>query len=149
MRNIDAFPHQYVVKLVGNQERPMKPQQAADLGAYLRQARSNKDLSTRALAALVGVDMATIVRVERGEFASPRPDTLKAMAEALGLPLADVFAMADYVIASELPSTRPYMRAKYPDLPDAAVEQVDRYIERLVKRHGSTLTGPALGEDEH
>jgi transcriptional regulator with XRE-family HTH domain len=142
MRNIDAFPHQYVVKLVGNQERPMKPQQAADLGAYLRQARSNKDLSTRALAA-------TIVRVERGEFASPRPDTLKAMAEALGLPLADVFAMADYVIASELPSTRPYMRAKYPDLPDAAVEQVDRYIERLVKRHGSTLTGPALGEDEH
>ena len=127
----------------------MTPDQAAAIGVYLRDARVAKGLSTRALAMLVGVDMSTIVRIENGHFASPRADTLTAMAAALRLPLADVFAMADYVVPDDLPNPQPYLRAKYPDLPEDAVQKADRYIQRIIREHGAQLEGPDKGEDEN
>ena len=70
----------------------MNPEQAKALGSFLKEHRAMLGLSTRALAARCGVDMATIVRLEQGAFVEPRPDTLRVVAEALGVSLADVYA---------------------------------------------------------
>ena len=90
----------------------------------------------------------TIVRIEQGAFAEPSPEKLQRMSEVLGLSLADLYAMADYPIPG-LPALRPYLRTKYQDLPAADIDRIDAYAQRLAKRSGVNLEGPALGEDEN
>jgi len=126
----------------------MEPEQAKRLGTYLRETRRAKGLSVRQLGDLTDINDATIVRFENGSFTAPAPDELARIAEALDLPIADVFALAEYASPSELPSFTPYLRTKYRDLPDDAVEQIEKYVARLAKRHGVTLEAPAPGEDE-
>jgi transcriptional regulator with XRE-family HTH domain len=126
----------------------MNPKQAKELGHHLRSRREELGLSVRDVEGLSGVDDGTIVRIEQGAFAAPAPDKLSRIAEALDLSLADVFALADYAIPSELPSFQPYLRSKYRGLPPEAVEQLDRAFQRLAKRHGLDAAGPAPGEDE-
>jgi transcriptional regulator with XRE-family HTH domain len=126
----------------------MSPKQAQALGSFLRKRRARLGLSSRDLAARSGIDQATIVRLEQGAFAEPRPETLRVVAEALRVSLADVFARAGYAAATDLPSFQPYLRTKYRDLPAEAVEQLERAFQRLAKRHGLDPAGPAPGEDE-
>ena len=121
---------------------------ARQFGDYLRKHRTDQHLNVRALAARAGVDHTTLVRLERGENRTPRPDTLKGIATALGLPMADVFALANYVVPYDLPSFSPYLRAKYGDLPAAAIADLDSYFRDLVDQHHLDLKGPAPGEDE-
>lgn len=126
----------------------MNPQQAKELGRQLRARREELGLSVRDVERLADVDNGTIVRIEQGAFAAPRPDKLSRMADALGLNLADVFALADYSVPSELPSFAPYLRTKYRDLPGPAVAELERSFKRITKRHGFDPSGPARGEDE-
>jgi transcriptional regulator with XRE-family HTH domain len=126
----------------------MNPEQARELGRQLRARRDELGLSVRDLAKLAELDNGTIVRIEQGAFAAPRPDKLSRIAEALGLNLADVFALADYSVPSELPSFSPYLRTKYRDLPVPAVEELERSFKRIAKRHGFDPAGPTPGEDE-
>ncbi len=91
---------------------------------------------------------ATIVRIEQGAFAAPRPDKLSRIAEALGLSLADVFALADYAVPDDLPSFQPYLRSKYRDMPAEAVDDLSKAFERIVRKHGYDAHGPRHGEDE-
>ncbi len=122
--------------------------EAKRLGQHLRDAREALKLSSRALAERAGVTDATIVRIELGEFAAPSPDKLARMANALGLPLEDVYALADYAAPRQLPNLSPYLRTKYRDLPDETAAQIEAYAQRLAKKHGVDLRGPAPGEDE-
>lgn len=126
----------------------MNEEQARALGAFLREHRTALGLSTRAVAAESGVDMATIVRLEQGAFAEPKPDTLRGVAEALGVSLADVFALADYTVPSELPNFQPYLRSKYRELPSPALEELERSFRRIARKHGYDPDGPMAGEDE-
>jgi transcriptional regulator with XRE-family HTH domain len=137
-----------VVKWVQNTgARTMNPQQAKKLGRHLRTSREALGISARELARRADVDDSTIVRFEQGAFAEPSPDKLKRIARVLSLNLADLYVLADYPVP-ELPPLRPYLRAKYRDLPPEAAEQLDAYAQRLAKRHGVDLSGPAPGEDE-
>lgn len=126
----------------------VEPDQAKRLGQTLRTRREALGLSQRQLAAEAGVNDATIVRIERGAFGAPAPDKLSRIAEALEMRLADVFALADYVVPADLPSFQPYLRSRYRDLPDEAIEDLDRAFSRIVKKHGYQPDGPANGEDE-
>jgi transcriptional regulator with XRE-family HTH domain len=126
----------------------MNPQQAKVLGDRLRARREALELSLRDLERASGVDNGTIVRIEQGAFAAPRPDKLSRLADALGLSLADVFALAEYSVPSELPTFAPYLRSKYRDLPAPAVEELERSFQQIAKRHGFDPEGPAVGEDE-
>lgn len=74
-----------------------------------------------------------------------RGETLQALAHALELPISDLLTAAQLVPAAELPTLRPYMRAKYADLPDEALDEVAHFIDELQQRHGH---GPAANEDE-
>lgn len=91
---------------------------------------------------------ATIIRIERGDFGAPAPDKLSRIAEALELPLADVFALADYVVPTDLPSFQPYLRSRYRGMPDEAIDDLDKAFARIVRKHGYQPDGPANGEDE-
>jgi transcriptional regulator with XRE-family HTH domain len=126
----------------------VEPDQASELGQYLRHKREALGLSTRQLAKRSGVNDVTISRIERGEFAAPRPDKLAKLADALGISGFDLLERADYVTADELPNFVPYLRSKYQDLPEEAVAQIERYVGRLAKKHGVAIDGPAPGEDE-
>ena len=126
----------------------MKPSQVKQLGEQLRGRREELGLTQRQLAKLAGMTDGTIVRIEQGFIAAPAPDKLSRIAEALDLSLADVFAQADYILPRELPSYAPYLRSKYPQLPDEAVEQLGDSFEQMAKRYGYDAAGPAPGEDE-
>lgn len=126
----------------------MNPQQAKELGERLRTRREELGLSLRDLERETGVDNGTIARIEQGAFGAPRPDKLSRIADSLGLSLADVFALAEYVVPDDLPTFTPYLRSKYRDLPAPAVEELERSFKRLAKRHGFDPDGPTLGEDE-
>ena len=126
----------------------MDDEQAKALGELLRQKREELGLSTRQLGEIAGLDGTTVLRFEEGAFAAPRPDKLARVAEALGLSLADVYAMADYAVPNDLPNFTPYLRTKYRTLPAGDVEKIEAYASRLARKHGISLQGPAPGEDE-
>jgi transcriptional regulator with XRE-family HTH domain len=124
----------------------MDEQQAKELGSYLRSQREAAGVSIRSLAPEVGVDQAQIIRLEQGTVASPRADLLGRICDRLNLPLADVLTMAGYPTTKSLPTLRPYMRAKYRDLPPEALDEVEAFVAKLARKHGSP--GPGAGEDE-
>ena len=126
----------------------MDKEHAKTLGDLLRSRREALGLSTRELGKATGMDGVTIVRFEQGAFAAPRPDKLARVAAALGLTLADVYAMADYAVPADLPSFQPYLRTKYRQLPAAEVAKIEAYARKLATKHGVNLDGPTGGEDE-
>lgn len=126
--------------------KELNPQQAKELGRRLSARREELGLTVRDVERLAGVDDSTVVRLENGVIADPRPATVRAICEALDLVVADVYPVADY--PGSLPTFRPYLRTKYRGLPTEAVEQLDRIFRRLAERHGLDSAGPAPGEDE-
>ena len=126
----------------------MDEKQAKTLGNLLKQRRQALGLSMRQLAKLVDVRDVTILRFELGDQAAPAPDKLARIAQVLGLSLADVYALADYAVPTDLPSFTPYLRTKYRELPADEIEKIQTYAANLARRHGVDLSGPALGEDE-
>jgi transcriptional regulator with XRE-family HTH domain len=121
-------------------------QRAQELGRKLRTRREELGLSTRRLAEQAGMDDATVVRLEQGAFAAPRPDKLSRIADALGLSLADVFAFAEYVVPGDLPSFHPYLLSKYPDMPQAAIDELLSEFDRITHEYDYALEGAQEGE---
>jgi len=114
------------------------------LVTLLRNRRQELGLSARQVAFRAGIDPASITWLEQGKVAQPRVETVRALATVLDLPLADVYAAANWLPEGELPSLKPYMRAKYGDLSDEDLAKVERYVERLSRE----AQGPRDGEDE-
>lgn len=125
----------------------MDENQAHAFGHHLRTAREAAGVSVRGLAERLGIDKTKLVRMEQGKVASPRADLLGRIADELKLPVADLFAMAGYPTPRALPNLRPYMRAKYRDLPTEALDEIEAFITKLQAEHGAS--GPVNGEDEH
>jgi transcriptional regulator with XRE-family HTH domain len=126
----------------------MKAQQAKELGKRLRARREELGLSAQQLAEQTDTTDGTILRIESGDIAAPRPDKLARIADALGISLADVYALADYAVPDELPTFRPYLRSKYRELPAQAVDDLNHAFERIIRKHGYDPEGPQTGEDE-
>ena len=114
----------------------MEPNQAAELGRLIRDRRTDLELSVRQLAEKAGMNFATLSRIEQGLFAAPGPDKLARIAEALGISTADLFALADYTGPGDLPSFQHYLHGKYRDMPIAAVDELSKAFERIVRKHG-------------
>lgn len=123
--------------------------QAQELAAILRARRQTMNLSVRQLAAVAGVHLGTISGLEHATNLTPQPEILKAIAKALSLSMSDLFIVADWLPAGELPSLQPYLRAKY-GLGKRDAAELDDYLAQLQAKHGSTSTpGPRDHEDEH
>ena len=85
---------------------------------------------------LIGTRNSTIIRIEQGAFAAPRPDKLAHIAEALHFSLADIYTRAGYLVPEDLPSFHAYLPARYRNLPDEAIGQLGALFDSLVARHG-------------
>jgi transcriptional regulator with XRE-family HTH domain len=124
----------------------LTPIQARQLGRLIRQHREERGLGIRGLEAASGVNVSSIVSLERGDILTPQPDTLKSLAAALDVPVSDLFTVAGWLPAGELPTLKPYLRAKYRQFDEAAIADLERYAEQLARKHGGT--GPVDREDE-
>ena len=113
-------------------------EQAKALGAILRQRRNELGYTTYQVAEAAGVRSSTVVRVEQGKFAAPRPDKLARFAGFLDLSLSDLYTRAGYFVPAELPNFAAYVSAKYHALPDVAVAQLNRLFDELTQLHGLT-----------
>jgi transcriptional regulator with XRE-family HTH domain len=116
------------------------------LGQLIQRRRTELGLSLSEIARRAGIDKGTISLLERGKNTHPTPHVLRSLADGLEMTVADLFASADYLQATELPSLLPYMRAKYQDLPDSAVAEVEQFIQELAYRHH--IGTPLNHEDE-
>ena len=126
----------------------MDAKQAQLLGKQLKEARAQLVLSAREVADRSGMADSNVLRLEQGAIANPRPETLKSLADALDLDLADLYAAAGYVQPAGLPSFAPYLRSKYADLPPSAQRELERTFHKIATKHGYDPAGPAAGEDE-
>jgi transcriptional regulator with XRE-family HTH domain len=123
--------------------------QARQLARILKPRRLALHYSIRDVANRAGVNKDSVLTLENGTNLTPQPETLKAIAQALELSVTDLMLIADWLPAGELPTLRPYLRAKY-GLNDQAAAELDDYVAKLQQRHGSEGgTGPRDHEDEH
>lgn len=107
--------------------------QPATLGEYLRRAREQAGLSTRQLAAEANTTSSNISRIETGETATPTPELLKRIADALDLDLA---VLLEYrgISLPKTASLDTYLRAEY-SLPDDAIAEAEAAIEQIVAKY--------------
>jgi len=105
------------------------------LGRLVQDQREAKGWSLRRLAELTKTDAPYLHRLERGEYRHPNPTILAALSRQLSIPLANLFALADYPMARGLPDFEPYLRAKT-DLPEQAIAQLQEYFDLLRQKYG-------------
>ena len=120
--------------------------QARRLGIFVGGRRRQLGLSMRQLAREIGTNISTISALEAGTSLSPQPDTLKGVARVLDLSVSDLYLLTDWLPADELPTLKPYLRAKYRDLDERAIADIEAYANQRAQRHGGT--GPVNREDE-
>lgn len=123
----------------------MDQEQAKRFGSLIRARRQELGLTTYDLGKLIGTTNSTIMRIEQGAFAAPRPDKLARIAEALRLSLADVYAGAGYLVPNELPTFQTYLSARYSSLPQDAHDRLKSLFDTLILEHGLELE--AVPED--
>jgi len=103
------------------------------LAQALRQFRKDAGLSLRDLAERSGINRGAISRLESGERVQPRAETLKRLAEALGIPTEDLYAAAGWKVPNELPSFTPYLRTKYGHLPADKLSELEAIFQEISK----------------
>lgn len=119
------------------------------LATVIADARNAKGMSTRQLAAEIGIDQSNIVRLEQGSVAEPKPTVLEGLARVLELDLVDLYALAGYTKPSELPAFTPYLRSKFADLPEQARSEMERSFRTIADKYGFDADGPKPGQDEN
>lgn len=97
----------------------------------LRRKRQALGLSATEVAHRASLDPGTVTRIELEQINEPTPASLKAIAGVLDIAVSDLFVVADWIPHEELPSLLPYLRAKYGDLPQQAIDELEALISRL------------------
>jgi transcriptional regulator with XRE-family HTH domain len=108
----------------------MTEAQARALGTLIAKTRIKQGLSTRELAATVGVAKGWLAGIEAGRFLEPAPDRLARLSDVLDIEPARIDRITKGAVAEGLPDSRTYFRAKY-DLTPEQIDKIERYLERL------------------
>lgn len=108
---------------------------ATKLGAFIREEREAEGRSLSQLAAAVGVQKSTILRMEQGAIESPSPLTLQRISEALRVDFEDLFALAGYGTPEGLPAVGPYLRRKYDAMPEEALAEAEAFFAEWEAKH--------------
>ena len=114
------------------------------LGEAVRRAREERGLSIRKLADRTGVTHSFIAKLEAGRFQTVSPDNLTALARALEIAPEDLFTLSGYTVPERLPTFGPYLRTRYGELPEQAIDQLNEYFELLRGKY----TGVIEADDE-
>jgi transcriptional regulator with XRE-family HTH domain len=126
----------------------MDQESAPQFRAYIVQLRVQRKLSIRGLAKRAGINSGQLTRIEDGTRPIPKVATLKALAEALEIPVSDMLAQAGYTALYDLLGLSPYLCANYCKLPEDGRTSLDNYLKQLIEEHGLDPRGPRGREDE-
>jgi transcriptional regulator with XRE-family HTH domain len=107
-----------------------KGENSKRLGEYVRSRRHAKFLSLAQAERRSGVDATYWSKLEHGEYKSPNPRYLVAVAHALDLPVEELYGLAGYYLPQQLPSFAPYLRSRY-HLSDPEVDELNGLFERI------------------
>jgi transcriptional regulator with XRE-family HTH domain len=110
------------------------------LGAYLRTARLEAELSIRQLARAAGINHSYLVKLENDQNDNPSAAYLQRLADVLEIDASDLLAFIGVEPPSTLPSPRVYFRRKF-GLSDAEAARLSRLI--------SEYTNKASNEGDH
>lgn len=113
----------------------MRPILNPQLGEFVRRQRERRGLSLRQAAAAVGINFATLSRMEAGQLAQPGQDLLRRLALTLECDPVELYALAGYEIP-DLPTFAPYLRTKYGQLPEEAIKELSGYFGYLQSYYG-------------
>lgn len=120
----------------------MKHDELSPLARLIKQRRTKAGLTAREVARRAGLSPTVVTRLESGERTAPQQDVVHGLARALNIPVVDLLAISGWLPQGELPTLRPYLRAKYRDLPDEAVAEIETLLDKYAH------PGPHHGEDE-
>jgi transcriptional regulator with XRE-family HTH domain len=84
-------------------------------------------MTVRQLADAAGLVPSTVSRLETGFIATPRPEHLQRLAQALGIDVEELYVTVGYLTPGALPELRPYLRAKY-GLTDELANRVEGFV---------------------
>ncbi len=111
----------------------MKNDTRQQLGKHITKQRERKQLSLRGLAEAADLSPSTLSEIEKG-LTLPQPDSLRRIAEALGIDWEDLYALAGYGRPQSLPSFGPYLRSKYGDqLSDKELRELEAFFENITE----------------
>jgi|HubBroStandDraft_6_1064221.scaffolds.fasta_scaffold678529_1 transcriptional regulator with XRE-family HTH domain len=117
------------------------------LGATIKARRLARGWSITDAAKAAGMHRSYWGRLEQGFYSSPSPLYLLQVARAIELPVGELYAMAGYEQPDELPTFRPYLRAKY-NLPPGAIRELEGYFEFLRNQYGIPKDKPVFPPKE-
>lgn len=103
----------------------------SDLGELVKALRTGKEYSIRKLAELSDVSHTEIKRIEDGKRVQPSPKVLRAIANALNTPYADLMAAAHYIEEHPEESTAAAGIKDTEDLSEDEIAKVNEYIAFL------------------
>ncbi len=115
----------------------MTEAQARQLGKLIARTRERKGWSFRQLAAESEIPLTWIVKLERGDFASPAPERLARLAEVLDIDPERIDRITRGAVSGSLPEVRTYFRSKY-ELSDAAIGQIEDLLTELREEDGGS-----------
>src|SRR6266516_251281 len=119
-------------------QQPENKHEPVNLGQYIRQRRLGQGLSLRKLAEKLELNRTYLTRLEKGKSSHPSPEILQRIAVTLGIAYENLFAIAGYAAPETLPDFVPYLRAKYPQMDDAAADELNQLRIQVMYRHDIT-----------
>jgi transcriptional regulator with XRE-family HTH domain len=118
-----------------------------NLGETIKERRLARGWSITDAAKAAGLHRSYWGRLEQGFYTSPSPPYLLQVAQAIDLPVGELYALAGYEQPDELPTFRPYLRAKY-NLPPGAIRELEGYFEFLRNQYGIPKDKPVFPPKE-
>lgn len=100
------------------------------LGSTLGDLRQKAGVSLRTVAAATGLDDSVLSKIENGGVKQPTQDTLRRLADYYDVEVEELYTMAGYEIAGDLPSFAPYLRSKY-KLEAEAIEELRNHFDYI------------------
>jgi len=95
------------------------------LGEFVKERRSTKEWSKRALAEKAGISHSEVHRIENGERTNPSVPVLNKLAEALGVPKEEMLRLAGYKADN---GDVPLIEKVFPDLKTEKQQQTAQKI---------------------
>ena len=113
----------------------MAPEQTVKLINLLKTKRGELRLSVNEVARRADVDPGTVWRIEQGMIAKPRVESLIAIGRVIGINAMELFTAVGWLTADDLPDVSTYLSAKFAELSDSAVEDIEHYVDTTIHGH--------------
>ncbi|MGQ4272201.1 helix-turn-helix domain-containing protein [Nocardiopsis changdeensis] len=110
----------------------MTDEQANDFGECIRKLRMARGWSARQLASFANIDASVVTHLESGKARKPQVSTLRDLASALDIPLAELFVAAGYATTCQVPCIGVHLRLCYSHLPEEVIQKIEAFANQEI-----------------